>query len=446
MFKEFRFGGRSTWEAAVPTAWFLMAYIGTTVIAALSYVTPQGREMLGVIGVSVSPGVIDDIGTPLYFLLLLLPIIIVPVVSTVTAASLRTTVGSVVQKIPRLPINRATLVLMTIASFAYEAYQLHHLGALNLDVIACGDSAAKLSQRMSLLDDLGFPYFAFAYGMNMMLPILAYLSYEKQGHHKIDLALFLACLLGMVYFVSATYSKAPVMVFVIMLASAIVMGKSSIKHLAMVGAVCGISFVILTAGISASRPCSTAINSTPETTSIHQVAAASFVSKLLSFGVVQRMGSSFPFYIHMYKDPSARCGLQGIFRKSIGLPPLKCDLAVNVSKVMWPKSPVEGHQPAPASVSAFGELGFGWAVVVMVLTGFGLGLLGTVAAARDEPLFIAFGAAACGYAYYLTQVPFFGALTFPHGLPEFLAPIALLVVVALALRWRLQVVHQAANP
>lgn len=146
--------------------------------------------------------------------------------------------------------------------------------------------------------------------------------------------------------------------------------------------------------------------------------------------VVFRMASSFPFYVEIFRDAAERCGVDTNYLPL--LPGPDCVLPVKVFKKMYPRTKwVSGFAPAPAHVSAYGEVGLGYAIFIIALSGFLLGVLGAIGQAGDGPLFIAFNAVVVVFAYYLSQVPFVGALTYSHGLVFFLLPIGVLAVLAI---------------
>lgn len=446
---------KSSLVAAMPTIWYLLAYIGTTVAAGMFYaVVPGGTAIMKVIGIDIPSDVSAEIGTPLYFSLLLLPLLIVPITAFAANRVAARAMIPMALFIPEMRINRAALVGIAVASFGFCLFRLYQFDALNLDVLACGQLHDKLQTRMSLLNGLGYPFFFFAYGVNMILPILAYVAYDKQGREKIDFLIFVACLVGLAGIVALTYSKSPLLVFAIMMTTAVLAARSPLKYLVMTAVLCFGVFFGLSAVINASESCAPPTNvatatytlpirvasdASPSFESLLPItdpsappdSALTYIGKLVGYGVVQRMASGLPYYIHLYQDESARCGLHGIIRRSIGLGPQKCELSVDVFRAMWPSSPVAGQQPAPAHIAAFGEIGFAWAISVMVLSGLFLGTLGAISATGRGPLFIAFGAAASGFAYYLTQVPFFASFTYPHGLIAFISPVGLLALLGL---------------
>lgn len=440
--------------ASAPTASYLLAYLGTTVLAGLYYaLAPDGPALMSNISIDAPKSVIAEIGTPLYFVLLLGPLLIVPAFAAIAYKAISAHIPYTPHKLGA-PIPSWVILLLLVACLGFCLFQLDKADALNLDVFTCGVAADKLDARMSLLNGLGYPFFFFAYGVNMMLPILAYLAYDKQGHRKRDLALFGASILVMVGMMALTYSKAPLVVFVIMMAATVIVSRSSFRHLIIAGVVCFGAFFMLSASVYSPVGCSVEDVAARETSSEADVvektsvskqrafalpgnSALAFVQRLLSFGVVQRMASALPFYIHLYQEQETRCGLHGIVRKSIGLGPQKCELSVEVFKVMWPDTRVVGQQPAPSHIAAFGEIGPWWSVTVMALSGLSLGLLGAIASRGSGPLFLALGAAGAGFGYYLTQVPFFASFTYPHGLIAFLTPILAVVLVGSVSKVRL---------
>ena len=139
--------------------------------------------------------------------------------------------------------------------------------------------------------------------------------------------------------------------------------------------------------------------------------------------VIYRMASSYPFYIGLFEDPAKRCGIQS--NRIPFLPAPRCNLAVTVFAKMYPQvRTIVGMAPQGAVVSAYGEVGPWFAWLVMVASGLSIGIVAAGAEVLRGPVQVAAVVANCTFAYYLTQVPFLGALTFSHGLVFFLLPLA----------------------
>lgn len=445
----------------IPILSFLLAYGATTVLAATAYaVIPGATELMKNLGAFLPGEVAQDIGSPIYFALLFLPLLIVPSMAWATASLVRPIFRSarVLDCFRSMKISRAGLIVLIVASFGYCALRLSQFHALNFDLLTCGEPIEKMQARMFLLDTLGFVYFMFAYGVNMMLPLLAYLAYKMQGLHKVDLGIFVVSFLGMVLFVFQTYSKAPLFVFVLMMICTVLVARAPLRHLLIAGLVCIAAFFAVSQAVYFSKSCDAGPNrqvvqsvkaapsglSAPSAKAAASGSAAPIVEpkldkrtnyfeKLIGSNAVQRIAIGFPFYVHTYSDVSERCGIQGSMLRSIlGIGPAKCIMATRVFKKIYPGVTwVDGSQPAPASISAYGELGFIWALAVMALSGMSLGLLGAFAASGNGPLMVAVSAASSGFGYYLTQVPFIASFTYPHGLFAFLIPVAFLGLVAL---------------
>jgi hypothetical protein len=145
------------------------------------------------------------------------------------------------------------------------------------------------------------------------------------------------------------------------------------------------------------------------------------------------MAAATPYYVALFKNPEDRCGIQGnLLRSILRAPQPACVLPQKVFNAMYPEIDwAQGMQPAPASLSAYGEIGLGWSVIVMILAGISLGVLGTIGSIGKGPLYTGFTVASSAFAYYLTQVPLIASFTYPHGLFAFMIPIVILAIVAL---------------
>jgi hypothetical protein len=117
------------------------------------------------------------------------------------------------------------------------------------------------------------------------------------------------------------------------------------------------------------------------------------------------------------------------------MPRPACDLPIKVFKQMYPSiKNVQGFAPAAAHVSAYGELGPWYAMLILLVSGLSLGILAAISAAGKGLIFVGLNLATCIYAYYLTQVPFLGALTYSHGLLFLVAPLVFMALWDLLFR------------
>lgn len=484
------------------------------------------------------------IGSPTYLMLLYLPVIIVPLVAWLTVRLLKKP-AKTLQNFASSDLQIVTPVLWVVAviSIIYCTLTLHGAGALDTGVLSGGDYISKTTRRLNLLENLGFTFFAFAYGINLIVPILAFIAYVMQGGKISDLILFIVSFVFFLFTITATYSKAQILIYLVMMGTAFVLTRAKFKYVAIVSAVSVSAFILtgyaMTAPISTADTTqestaqvpetietevtttptaalttggSSAVNAANQTNSsaqqpathphnahikdtptkpatskdpqtgenqthpaqtndqevatilptppanlailpVPQIEAQVPVSepkaeqssvkldgglimsyiKRLSGDALHRMAAAMPFYIAMFENESERCGIQGnLVRKVLAMPEAKCVLPIKVFNAMYPEvNWAQGQQPAPATLSAYGELGLPWSICVMALCGIFLGILGTIGGLSSSPLFIGFTVAACSFAYYLTQVSIIASFTYPHGIFAFMIPIAALVAAAL---------------
>ncbi|MDU9390880.1 hypothetical protein [Pseudomonas sp. zfem002] len=510
-----------TITTSMPTAVYLISYAITTLLAATIYLLPGGAEYITNRGTALAGKAFEMIGSPTYLALLYLPVVIVPLAAWLTVKLLKRP-AKVLNKVAAAELQILTPVLWVIAliSIVYCTMTLHAAGALDTGLLSGGDYISKTTRRLNLLENLGFTFFAFAYGINLIIPILAFIAYVMQGGKISDLILFIVSFVFFLFTITATYSKAQILIYLIMMGAAFVLTRAKIKYVAIVSAV-SVSAFILTGYAMTAPPAAQDTETTQETATaatetteikittkpaipsitpaasettnhakgthpkdshakdahskdtaaknsvsatttaptitapvpVPQLEASVEVSepkpettlvkldgglimsyiKRLSGDALHRMAAAMPFYVAMFEDESERCGIQGnLVRKVFGMPEPQCVLPIKVFNAMYPEVDwAQGQQPAPATLSAYGEIGLPWAICVMILCGVFLGILGTIGSASASPLFIGFTVAACSFAYYLTQVSIVASFTYPHGIFAFMIPIAALLVAAL---------------
>ena len=507
----------------MPTAVYLISYAITTLLAATLYLMPGGAEYITNRGTVLAEKAFQMIGSPTYLILLYLPVVIVPPVAWPTIRLLQKP-ARILQKVLPLELHIVTPVLWAIAaiSIVYCTLTLHYAGALDTGWLSAGDYISKTTRRLNLLKDLGFTFFAFAYGINLIVPIMAFIAYAMQGGKTRDLVLFIMSFAFFLFIITTTYSKAQILIYLIMMGVAFVLTRAKFKYVAIVSVVSVLTFIFT--GYAINPPVSntdTTQESTTqrpkniETTVTTDLAASSIsltyegfstvdsadhanaddsqagkhqahlaqandpsvaieipvtladlgilpvpqigariqvnelktkqsavtlegshimsYMKQLSGDALHRMAAATPFYVAMFESESERCGIQGnLVRELLAMPEAKCVLPIKVFNAMYPQvSWAQGQQPAPATLSAYGELGLWWSICVMVLCGLFLGILGTVGGLSSSPLFIGFTVATCSFAYYLTQVSIIASFTYPHGIFASMIPIAVLLAAAL---------------
>jgi hypothetical protein len=161
--------------------------------------------------------------------------------------------------------------------------------------------------------------------------------------------------------------------------------------------------------------------------------------------VAFRMAASFPYYVEIFSDPDERCGLES--NRLPLFPSEQCLGPTKIFPLMYPKVTfVQGFAPAAAHVSAYGELGFVYAIVVLILGGAILGFVWRIGLYRPTPLFMGLGTAACVFAYYLSQVSLVGALTYSHGLIWYVFPVGVALLIGAVSVRRAALLQLVRNP
>lgn len=463
---------------SMPTVLYLFSYIVTTVLAATVYLMPGGAEYITNRWGPMAAKAYEAIGTPTYLVLLYLPLIIVPLAAWLTVKFLKRPF-KLLSKVASydLRINTSVLWVIALTSAIYCLFALNSAGALDFGLLSSGDYVAKTTRRLNLLENTGFVFFAFAYGINLIIPVLAFIAYVKQGAKPQDLLLFVATFVFFLFTITATYSKAQILIYLIMMVAAFILTRAKLKYMIIVTIVSFLAFILTgyamypapaepaeteqggtlqrpeiapkieelpqaMAPIDLSENPSTTPEAGPKTPVAPPVAQPTVkldtnlladYMKRLSGDALHRMAAAMPFYVAMFEDESERCGIQGnLVRKLLHMPEAHCVLPIKVFNAMYPEVDwAQGQQPAPATLSAYGELGMFWSICVMVLGGIFLGVLGAIGAASGSPLFLGFTIAACSFSYYLTQVPLIASFTYPHGIFAFMIPIAILFMVSI---------------
>jgi hypothetical protein len=136
------------------------------------------------------------------------------------------------------------------------------------------------------------------------------------------------------------------------------------------------------------------------------------------------MAAAMPYYVQMFSNPDERCGIESnslpFLPREKCYPPTKVGSHVHATEL-------QAFQPAPAHVTAYAEIGPGYALAVLVLCGLFMGLAWGVIRRGASPLFSAAGGAVCIFAYFLTQAGLVGTLTHSYGLVWYIAPLLLAV-------------------
>jgi hypothetical protein len=317
---------------------------------------------------------------------------------------------------------------------------------------------ARLVRRTELFTELRYLYYAFAYAVIPIGATVALLSWTSTGR-RLHVIMFAVLFAAVLYLNLVLYMKANLVIFFVTLLLACIVARTPFRvhiwlGLAAVGSLLAMQALIgcywnRFSEPSRSGPPVFAQLSFPQT---HDGLAGSapmpaiilvadsqptrppmstrelVVDEAVRFGrsVIFRMAASMPYYVQVFSNPDERCGIE-----SNSLPLLPRETCYPATKIGTHANPgnIQAFQSAPAHVNAYGELGIGYACIVLLLGGAIMGLSWGLAQKAQSPLFQAAGTAVCVFAYYLSQVSFVGALTHSNGFVWYLFPIAAAVII-----------------
>jgi len=325
----------------------------------------------------------------------------------------------------------------------------------------------KMERRVELTRLLGNRYYAFAYSS---LPIIGSFLLAKAVMRKDRIALlgFGAVSIVLVWLDIAMIMKAPIIIYIGVVGLTLALSGFGIaRSLLLAGVVASGTYLSLSmlqfcvqqpkswnvtipnspSQTLVSKPASTpSPSATPKSSgapasttlakapvSIAEAAAAnqnnpekslSYKAWYMARALAFRMSAAFPYYVQTFSDPDQRCGIE--------LPPIQllprqsCFGPKVIFRKMYPKIQyLTGFAPAGATLSAYGEAGPFYSMVVVILSGV---LLGTLAffANGDDPFSVALCVAGCVFAYYLTQTSFTGSIIDSYGLLWMVLPLAIM--------------------
>jgi len=458
----------------MPLLVYFIVYTVTTVIGAAALLDDVGLREFEINQPMFRPEDYPLIGSTTYWILLLAPFFLVPVGAALGRHAANIGLVNRSAAVARADESYAIPIVYLIACacagycfwklFATGAYfpELYFDRSLNCNV--------RLMRRIELFTELRYLYYAFAYSVIPIGATVALLSWKK-GQPGFHAAIFFALFAAVLYLNIVLYMKANLVVFFLVLLFGCILAKTSFRLLLAFGLLavaCLLSLQGLLgcyrnsfpessisseaiAGISAESssvedpakvpstaysPVFSRVAETPDMQSrmsrkeVLIDAAVIFVRS-----VIFRMAGSVPYYVQIFSNPEERCGIDSnslpFFPRETCYPPTKVGTHVN-------SGPIPEFLPAPTHVSAYAEIGLGYALFVLLLAGSMMGFCWGVTQKAESPLFWAAGAAVCVFAYYLTQASFTGALMHSYGFVWYLFPI----VTA----WTVDALARAAMP
>ncbi len=290
----------------------------------------------------------------------------------------------------------------------------------------CND--VRIIRRVELINLLGTRFYGFAYSS---LPMIGCYLLAQGILRKDRLALFSCAIVSVliIWFDIAIMMRAPAVIYIGTLGLTLaICGFGLLRSIGITGLAAVALYVFLTFPQS----CTKGVTTTAKQPNAIIFAKTNPVIEKAVFilrGPLFRMAIGFPYYVQTFSEPDERCGIE--------LPPLKwlpkqtCFGPVKIFKTIYPHmTSATGFQPAPISISAYGEAGPWYALAATIACGLIIGGLSRFAGLAS-PLSVMITVTCCIYAYYVSQASLTGSLIDSYGLIWLLFPFAVMIIVGL---------------
>jgi hypothetical protein len=224
----------------MPVLFFCAVYFLTIVVGNVIYLTPHGVEMAQFAGVSDAGTIFRHVATPSYWLLLLMPLLIVPAAAAFARSAVRPVLNV---KLVAHAITEISLPIYTALSALIHGYCLYVILRANVVALSLtpADFAGSVELRYLIQARVGF---AFRVVTNSVLPFLVlYAAFAAARTKRLEWWLFFAggALLNSLYLIVLNM-KWPVLVF--WLINLVALSYITTRHLfAKVAAAAAIFFV-----------------------------------------------------------------------------------------------------------------------------------------------------------------------------------------------------------
>lgn len=435
----------------LPVITYLCAYVGTSVVGATVLLTEFGQAQAKIFLPHFEPAQMQTFGSARYLAVLLAPILVVPAFAFVGLragdSAIKYTRGFKIAD-PSTGLLYALMAVFAGWCFYKIVATGYPIPELLFDRSKSCD--ARIVRRIELFTQFRYIFYAFVYSA---LPLVSTLFLLKaiRGRNAADFIGFGLSFVLIFYFYASIYMKSPFLVyFLTLLIGLLAVGLRWWKALVIFGCLAAVVFVAssmildcaeyrrevlaakerqerqMTPGLPGVRAPSASPLLMPNS---KIVTTALPIARNLAF----RMAIAFPYYVEIFEDPAARCGVED--NRIPFLPKQSCFPASKIFSAMYPDiTYVQGQAPAAAHISALAEFGPWFSFLVMIGCGFAIGIAAQLARLCEPILNAGMIAAAAVLAYNLTQVPFVGALTYSQGYIVFLVPVALIAGITMLSR------------
>jgi hypothetical protein len=159
---------RSALGDLMPVYFFCAVYFLTVVLGNLIYLTPRGLELARTVGAHNDAAALRYVAAPAYWLLLILPFLVVPAAATVGRRAAAGVLSTKLSAAALGELGIPTYVICSALIHAYCIYIVSSQGILALNATPA-DAASSVELRYMILAKVGFGYRVLA---NSILPFL----------------------------------------------------------------------------------------------------------------------------------------------------------------------------------------------------------------------------------------------------------------------------------
>ena len=374
----------------IPLLVYLAGYIVTYCAGAIVVAATKGEVLELYWGAAVH--LPDDIlESPIYWVLLLLPIVVVPL----TVRLLHGNIGNVIDPAPgeARPIGVAWPTLLYAACVAYISQNPTYGAAwvAPFDYLEA-DASTMYSRRGDLLAGMSTLDAAILYTIT---PLLTFVVVQEalRSRRQVHVALAVAMSLSTVALQLALAQAAPTMVFAVAVLLSVAVRRFG--RVVVPSGALGALFVFRYLGV--------------------KYASRSMIIPFLE--IFLRMPSIYPYYIWFVRIRGYG-GVPVVALLTAGRAETPTSWASLVGGFVFPSASVAVHTPAPAHVQAFADGGLLYAFFILVLIGAGIRAVGAIRErghGHDSTLDRGFYVSACCTIYMTTQLTFFEALYGAYG-------------------------------
>jgi hypothetical protein len=414
----------------LPLVIFLAAYLATTLLGNVLYLTEGGRDFPAINLPNFSWSDFHRVFGAEFWLLLLLPFFFAPVAYAVGRAA-SPIVERNIKHIPEFPLP--AFLMLTGALYSFVILALIKSNAVGM-FLSAGDAVSAVENRFTLLSRLGFLPQLFMKSLLVFLSIYGAIQATRTENRiwilitSLNVLLLTSCLILL-------NMKWPVVCFLLTLSICVFATATKRPYLkaAIVASLSIITYFLLSTIILRWFPTDGDKSSWTSTAeqSIKDRKGIAFGKEMvrdvalgaITFGprialsAINRMALAAPYYFDFNSYSGSDCQ-PATWRLSIKRP-IACEPTLLVYQKMFGDDGFAGRGTAPASVTLSGYALAGWtgAIISTITAMLFIGLfLALWPAAKSNSIVAAAFVMGSYTAYFLSQLPIEGPLLYDHGL------------------------------